>query len=207
MSRAFLIGTLALSACAAPRVALSETPPANWKAVATPADMGRLHGWRDAFVKSLAEARSGGHGSEIDREGALLQPDAMIEPVDLPAGRYKCRVIKLGTPENSAPGLTYVAYPSFECQLSEEGEVDGFNKMSGSQRPMGQVFNDGTRRKVFLGTMMLGDETRPFDYGIDRDRDIVGAFQRVGPQRWRLLMPYPRYESLMDVIELTPEQP
>jgi hypothetical protein len=32
----------------------------------------------------------------------------------------------------------------------------------------------------------------------------VGLFERVGPQRWRLVMPYPRWESTIDVMELVP---
>ncbi len=205
MTRLALLAIMALTACATSRPALSEPAPTNWKRVATPDDLGRLHGWRDAFVKGLAQARAGGNSTAIDREGALLQPDAGLEPVDLPHGQYKCRVIKLGTASGTGPA--YAAYPGFDCRLNDEGEVDSFNKMNGSQRPMGLVFDDGPARKIFLGTMMLGDEVRPFDYGVDRDRDIIGAFQRVGPRRWRLLAPYPRYESLIDIIELTPAQP
>ena len=39
---------------------------------------------------------------------------------------------------------------------------------------------------VFLGTMMLGDETRALDYGRDPVRDVAGLLERVGPRRWRL---------------------
>jgi hypothetical protein len=52
--------------------------------------------------------------------------------------------------------------------------------------------------------MQLGDETRAYQYGIDAERDLAGILERVGDQRWRLVFPYPHFESLLDVIELTP---
>ena len=60
------------------------------------------------------------------------------------------------------------------------------------------------RRQVFFGTLVLGDEIRALGYGRDATRDMAGAMERIGPQRWRLVLPYPRFESTLDVIELTP---
>ena len=59
-------------------------------------------------------------------------------------------------------------------------------------------------RLVFLGTLALGDETRAMQYGQDETRDVAGYLERIGPQRWRLVMPYPHFESLTDVMELVP---
>jgi hypothetical protein len=52
--------------------------------------------------------------------------------------------------------------------------------------------------------MVLGDEQRAMVYGQDRERDVVGFVERVGERRWRLVMPAPTFESLMDVLELVP---
>jgi hypothetical protein len=57
---------------------------------------------------------------------------------------------------------------------------------------------------VFLGTLVLGDETRALQYGQDEMRDVAGYVERIGPDRWRLIMPKPHFESQMDVMELTP---
>ncbi len=200
-----LLAALVLAGCSGgvrPKVA---EPVARWQAIATQADRSRLHDWREALVAGLAQARTDGHGALIATEGALLQPDAVIEPVALPAGGYRCRVIKLGAAYGSP--RTFTASPRFECRVNNEGEVQSFNKMAGPQRPMGFVFDDGPLRKVFLGTMMLTDEARPFDYGTDPDRDIAGVVQRIGATRWRLVVPYPRFESTVDIIELVPVQP
>jgi hypothetical protein len=58
---------------------------------------------------------------------------------------------------------------------------------------------------VFLGTLQLGDETRSLEYGHDRDRDVAGFLERVGERRWRLVLPYPAFESTTDIIELIPK--
>ncbi len=52
--------------------------------------------------------------------------------------------------------------------------------------------------------MMLSDERKAQQYGDDPERDMIGALERVGPARWRLVLPYPHWESLLDVVELVP---
>jgi hypothetical protein len=199
-----VILTILLAGCGARSVRSASARPAaaDWKRVVTPEDMTRLRNWRVAFVKALDEARAGGQGARIAHEGALLLPDAGIENVSLESGRYHCRVIKLGS---VVPGVApFTPYPSFDCLVNDEGEVSSFAKVGGSQRPVGLMFDDGGDRKIFLGTMMFGDETRPLEYGRDATRDMAGAVQRIGDKRWRIILPYPRFESVMDVVELTP---
>jgi hypothetical protein len=31
----------------------------------------------------------------------------------------------------------------------------------------------------------------------------LGVFERIGPQRWRLVIPFPKQESKLDILELT----
>ncbi len=181
----------------------STIAPLDWKHVATPADMDRIKAWRTAFVKALDNARARGHGANIAREGALLDPDAAMGGAGPAPGQYRCRVIKLGTKSPAMPA--YTVYPDFACTVADEGEVLSFAKIGGSQRPVGLIFPGDERRQIFLGTMMLGDETRPMDYGRDAMRDMAGAVERIGPNRWRLILPYPNFESVMDVIELVPQ--
>lgn len=197
---------LAASLCAAPAVCgpgnSGEAARADWKRVVTKADRDRLKNWRDAFVAALKDARAGGSGSAIDREGVLLDPDAALGGGATPAGTYRCRVIKLGS--QSRGMLAYVDYPAFTCRISADGSVLKFAKINGSQRPVGTIFPDGEGRQIFLGSLVLGDETRALDYGEDPMRDMAGTVERIGENRWRILLPYPNYESIMDVIELTP---
>jgi hypothetical protein len=194
-----LFAVLSLSACATtPRPTVTD-----WRVVATDNDRERLRDWRSAFTKALAQARAAGHAADIAREGALLEPDAALGPVPIPNGRYKCRVIKLGA--KTPDGLDYVAYPAFDCRVSQEKELQGFYKRTGSQRHTGLLFADSALRQAFLGTLVLGDENRAMQYGRDQERDLAGWVERVGDNRWRLILPYPHFESTLDVLELVPE--
>jgi hypothetical protein len=57
---------------------------------------------------------------------------------------------------------------------------------------------------VFLGTLALGDEQGAMQYGVDEMRNVAGYVERIGPNRWRLVMPRPHFESRLDVMELVP---
>ena len=199
------LAALALPACAIlpkENVAPGATS-ADWRTIATSADRERLRDWRTAFTRALDKARKAGHTADVAREGRLLEPDAAIGPVPIPNGNYRCRVIKLGA---KAEGLLdYVAYPAFACRITQAGAVQGFAKLSGSQRHVGNIFRADPLRQVFLGTLALGDETRAFQYGRDPDRDVAGWVERIEPGRWRLILPYPHFESTIDVVELIPE--
>ena len=69
---------------------------------------------------------------------------------------------------------------------------------------MGVILPDGAMRDIFLGTMVLGDEQRALQYGVDETRDVAGMIERIGPARWRMVLPEPHFESRLDVIDLVP---
>ena len=197
---------LALTACAEFRQApgVVAHPTTDWRQVATDSDRKRMREWRTAFIDALKAARASGHSAELAREGALLEPDAALGAPKIPNGIYRCRVIKLGA--KSAGMLDYVAYPAFNCRIRAQGELQSFAKIGGSQRQVGLIFPGDALRQVFLGTLVLGDEQRAMQYGRDQGRDIAGYVERIGPHRWRLIMPRPQFESIMDVMELVPSQ-
>jgi hypothetical protein len=200
----FLSLALALSGCsvvAPPTRMIAEWTP-DWRRVATTDDRKRLRDWRQAFSAALEAARKGGHSADIARAGALLDPDAALGGGPIPNGNYRCRVIKLGA---KTPGLLdYVDYPPFACRIRQDRELQRFDKLSGSQRQVGLLFPGDLMRQVFLGTLVLGDETRALQYGQDETRDVAGYVERIGPNRWRLVMPAPHFESQLDVMELVP---
>ncbi|WCT74318.1 DUF4893 domain-containing protein [Sphingomonas naphthae] len=172
----------------------------DWRSIASDNDRRRLRNWRQAWEEVLATL---GTDPRVAREGALLSPDVAMTGVLPPVGDYRCRVIKLGS--QARGGLDYVAYPSFNCRIGRTGGVAlSLLKLTGSQRPVGLLYPDSDQRLIFLGTMVLGDETRAQNYGRDPERDMAGLVERIGPQRWRLVLPYPRWESKLDVMELVP---
>ena len=174
----------------------------DWRQVVTADDRGRLRDWRSTFTGALGAARKSGHSAEIAREGALLEPDAALGGGSIANGAYRCRVIKLGA--KAAGMLDYVSYPSFTCEIRAERDLQIFAKLNGSQRPVGLLFPGDAIRQVFLGTLVLGDERRALQYGQDETRDVAGFVERIGPDRWRLVMPRPHFESQLDVMELVP---
>jgi hypothetical protein len=199
---------LLVAAAGAPAAAREEVVPASagsdWRAAATEHDRDRLRHWRDAWIDALAQVNAGASADEIARGGALFEPDAALPGAEPPPGDYDCRTIKLGRAQQSM--LDYVAYPAFRCRIARGSGRLHFTKLTGSQRQAGTIFPDNGRRMIFLGTLMLGDETRALRYGRDRERDLIGVVERIGPNRWRIAFPRPYYESLLDVIELVPRR-
>jgi len=174
-----------------------------YKQVISENDRVRLRDWRKSFESGLDAARKAGHAADIAREGALLDPDAALAGPAVPNGMYRCRVIKLGA--QTGETREYLATPIFTCRVRQERQLQRFGVLSGSQRYLGLLFPGDAIRNVFLGTLVLGDERRALQYGQDQKRDVAGYVERIGPNRWRLVMPQPHFESRLDVMELVPQ--
>ena len=203
MRSAFLLPImLAAAACSStphsPMIAMATT---NWREIVSENDRLRLRDWRTAFTGALGAATRAGHAADIAREGTLLEPDAALGG-PIPNGMYRCRVIKLGAKTEGM--LDYVSYPPFACRVAQQGRLQSFAKLSGSQRLSGLIFPNDAVRQVFLGTLVLGDERSAMQYGEDETRNVAGYVERIGPNRWRLVMPRPHFESQLDVMELVP---
>jgi hypothetical protein len=176
-------------------VEVTEDPvPLEWKSVATPTDQQRLATVPATWRTALAAAQR--FRSAIREEGPLLDPDAALLRAAPTPGPYLCRVVKLG----ARPAI--IAFRPFHCFIEIEGELLTFVKASGSQRPAGRLWADGDKRMVFLGAMGVGNEEPPA-YGQHSDRDMAGHVERIGPFRWRLVIPDPA-GSILDVYELVP---
>ena len=210
LSLRFSLFAFAALAPAAGAVAREEVVPeragADWRQIATQDDRNRVRHWREAWIDALAQANRS-NAADIAAGGALFEPDTALPGAQPPPGLYACRTFKLGrAPQGgSASGtLDYVGYPAFRCRIAERDGRLHFTRLTGSQRPVGTIFPDNGRRMIFLGTLVLGDEARALRYSRDHERDMIGIIERVGEQRWRLVFPRPHYESLLDVVELTP---
>lgn len=205
MTRATLLALLAgvaLSGCARDGLSLVETPPeTRWRAVTTDQDRDRLRDWRKAWVAALPAARTADNGA-IARGGALFEPDRAMANAMPPAGDYRCRTFKLGA---YRPGLqTFAERPAVRCRVGRDGEMPVFAVLEGEQRPTGTLYAETDARVIFLGTLELGDEQKALPYSLDRKRDMAGYVERVAMGRWRLVLPYPNFDSQLDVIELVP---
>ena len=197
--------TVLLAGCAAAKgplaVAAASSEP-DWHDVATDDDQQRLRGWRDAWISATDAVREAGDGAMLDRDQALFDADRALNKVAPPPGDYRCRWTKLGAATKGVAAFT--AYAAVPCRMKAVGSLLRFQFLAGPQRPHGLIFPDEPNREIFLGTLELGDERRALEYGRDEKRDMAGYVERIGADRWRLILPQPHFESLFDVIEITP---
>jgi hypothetical protein len=173
-----------------------------WRTVATAEDRDRLDRLGLAWREALADAQKS-NASDVRREGKLLLPrSALPRPAPTP-GSYNCRLIKLG--KATAAAKPYETFKPFFCYVEVEDELLTIVKQTGSQRPAGRLWeDDDPTRLIFLGSLALGNEDQPLAYGDDPKRNMAGVFERIGPFRWRLVIPWPQSMSKLDVFELTP---
>lgn len=180
----------------------------SWRAVAADGDATRLTRLDDAWREALSEARAGGFGKDLQALGALVDPNAgqtgRLQP---PPGEYRCRTFKLGRmgEARGEAGTGYLAYPAFRClvELTPGGDLI-LSKMTGSQRTRGLIYPDSDRRLVYLGAQAWGAGETGFPaYGEQPQRDQIGVVERIGDNRWRLVLPWPKQESKLDILELT----
>jgi len=217
-SRLFCAAILALAGCvkpARPPVAVAEpvtAAPATkadaWQRVASAADIDRIRRTNQAWSIALAEARARGFRGAITAESDLLKANAALaRPAPTP-GSYNCRLIKIGNTTRRGP--VFEKFKPFFCYVEVENNLLTIVKQTGSERPAGRLWeDDNPYRLIYLGSLALGDEQVPRAYGDDPKRDMAGVLERVGPFQWRLVIPWPRGTSKLDVFELTPvnEQP
>jgi hypothetical protein len=179
------------------------TPPpvgTGWRSVASAEDQARLDQLANAWTQALAAARGAGFARQIAGEGTLLQAEALPRAAPSP-GPYRCRIIRLGAPR---PGRAYAKFAPYFCYVTVEGEQLGLTKQTGSERPAGFLWDDGSDRMIFVGAAALGNEARPPAYGDNAGRNLVGILERVGTYRYRVAMPRPAAVAVLDVLEMVP---
>lgn len=176
---------------------------ADWRRVVSAEDASRLGRLDQAWRLARAESEDKGFAAEVEALGPLVDPNAGLAGNLQPApGDYRCRTIKLGS--NGPDGLAYLEYPRFRCrvELTPGGDLV-LTKTTGSQRTRGLLYPDTDRRLVFVGAQAWGaDETGWPTYGQMAERDQVGVFERIAPGRWRLVLPWPRVDSKLEILEL-----
>jgi len=177
-------------------------PESQWRELATEADVKRLERWEEALKIGREGVLRSGDRAEIKKRNPLFETSAAMPDSKIPAGLYNCSITKLDG--NADGGLPYIAYPSFKCRVTVDENGRHFAKLTGSQMAIGWIYEVGTRHSIFLGTMMYGYENSLTPYGQSKERDQAAMVQRIDSKRWRMVFPFPHYESQVDVMELTP---
>lgn len=191
----------ALAGCAAKRetVMVSASPveiadDGGAGQVIRPADQARIDAlpaiWQAAWGQVRARTRSS--------EGALLEPGAALDHPELSPGSYNCRLIRLG---GRAGTRRMRSFPTHFCYVGAADGVLNFTKQTGSDLPAGLLYKDG-KRYTFVGALQRAQGDNSLVYGTDQARDVAGIVERVGPFRWRMVVPMG--EQDLDILELTP---
>ena len=212
MRSACLIALALLAGCAVkpalppgvhPTVEVGPPPKSEaWKAVSTVEDKDRIARLEQAWQQALAEAKKSNPG-DVAKEGKLLQHGSALPRPDPTPGSYNCRLIALG--KAGSKGKAFESFKPFFCYVQVEGDQLTIVKQTGSQRPVGRLWeDDDSTRMIFLGSLALGDEEKPLAYGDDAKRNMAGVFERIAPFRWRLVIPWPQSDNKLQVFELTP---
>ncbi|MEG2312270.1 DUF4893 domain-containing protein [Brevundimonas sp.] len=176
----------------------------DWRGVISPFDRDRLDRRDAAWKVALEQARRLGGSGNLEALGALVDPTASLPDPAMPSGHYRCRTVKLGS-QAEYDGLGYVVYGWFRCRIEATDQGLLLTKLTGSQRVQGLLYPENAKQMVMLGAMALSNENRAPAYGARPDRDTLAVLERIGPQRWRLVTPWPQNESNLDVMELVPE--
>jgi hypothetical protein len=191
---------LTMAALCVAGVARAATP-VSWQAAIRPDDRLRLLGLWPAWTSAKAAAVDHGRTADWVGLGALADPARAADGDWPPAGSYRCRLVKLGA---RLPGMSDVAPTrEFPCAVTNQGGVVGFVVNGAFQASTGRLYPDG-ERMIYLGAMTLRGDMSPFAYGADPDRNQVGVLERIGPARWRLALPWPRFQSTLDVVDIVP---
>jgi hypothetical protein len=188
-----------------PRPSITAEPQTKadlWQGIATDADKSRISRLGLAWQEGIDEARRSS-AKEVEAEGPLLRPRAALpRPAPTP-GSYYCRLVKLG--RTTEKGAAFEKFKPFFCYVEVEDALLTIVKQTGSQRPAGRLWEDDKPdRLIFLGSLALGNEEQPLAYAEDPKRDLAGVLERIGPFRWRLVIPWPQNSSKLDVFELKP---
>lgn len=200
MRRSAIRSTIALGLMLAGAARAAEQRT-DWRLVVSADDRERLREWRDAWQEGLALARRAPAADIIARDPVLFDPDDGLDRPMPTVGAYRCRTIKLGHIDGGA-GLLVDSWGS--CRIVPDGALVRLERLDGAQRLSGLLYAGGTSRAIFLGTVSFAEERRAIAYGHAAGRDLVGVVERIGERRWRLALPYPQFESKLDVVEFEP---
>lgn len=176
---------------------------ADWRAVITPDDRRRYNTRDQAWKLALEQSRRQQGSGDLASLGDLLSPSAAMNNAAIPVGNYRCRTVKLGS-QSGDDGLGYVVYGWFSCRIENTSQGLRLVKLTGSQRQEGLLYPENGRHQLFLGGMALSSESAAPTYGSNAGRDVMAVLERIGERRWRLVTPWPRNESNLDILELVP---
>lgn len=163
-------------------------------------DASRLENLDTSRTRGLGAALRATDSNERAVVADLFEHGVAPVDQDLLVGKYQCRTIKMGG------NLPLVVYRWFRCEINQEDATYTLRKITGSQNFFG-VLEPAGSGYAYKGAGHYGYEDSVRFYGDDVDRNQVGCLSAVtkGQKHFMLELPFPRVESVHDVIEFKPE--
>lgn len=184
----------------------TEGAALDWRSQATELDRDKLDRYEDAVTKGMMESRVAG-----EEHGAYNELTSIMEGTLAPAdaaklkGQWNCRTIKAG-----GPFAGFVVYGWFRCEVVEKDGRLFFEKLTGSQRMSGFLYERDEKSWVLLAAPNEGHSGPIRAYsgpegGITdpqlMDEPAIAALLEDG--RARIVFPWPELESTFNVLEMT----
>lgn len=159
------------------------------------ADRDRLRALDETRPEVIEAARQGGASIDVGVLNRVLEGEAQAQSAAALAGDWQCRTLRLGGL------LPLTVHGWFRCRITDDPAGLRLEKLGGSQRSSGILYDLGEARLGYAGAEAWGEEP-PRRYGEDAERDQVGYLIPLSPDRLRLELPAPRQESRLDILEL-----
>lgn len=200
------LATLAFLASTIAFPVLADEAAHDWKAQATPHDLDRLERYEDAVTKGMMESRVAGeeHGTYNELVSVMEEETVPADPEKL-KGQWNCRTIKAG-----GPFTGFVVYGWFRCEIVEKNGRLFFEKLTGSQRQSGFLYERDEKSWVLLAAPNEGHSGPVRDYsgpegGITDPQmiDQPAIVSLLADGRARVVFPWPELESTFNVLEMT----
>lgn len=183
-------------AVAAALAAASARADGELQRLLSPDDAKRLDTYETVRASALNEALAGGETADRAVLEDVLSGEPLSVRTDFDAtGDWRCRTIKAGGL------LPLVVYGWFKCRISDDGSGWRLEKITGSQRTAGRLFDDQETRMVYVGAGHY-DYEKPRPYRSESERDQVAYVFRPGKDRLRFEFPSPKLESNLDILDL-----
>ncbi|MEQ9228524.1 MAG: DUF4893 domain-containing protein [Parvibaculum sp.] len=196
----------ALILFAAPALADEAAPADGWEAHVTVHDRDRLARYEDAVTKGMMESRVAGeeNGSYNELVSVMEEETVAAGPEQL-KGQWNCRTIKAG-----GPFAGFVVYGWFRCEVVEKDGRLFFEKLTGSQRQSGFLYERDEKSWVLLAAPNEGHSGPVRAYsgpegGIADPQmiDQPAVVSLLADGRARAVFPWPELESTFNVLEMT----
>lgn len=194
---------------ASPLHADEASPADGWESVATAHDRDRLARYEDAVTKGMMESRVAGeeHGAYSELVGIMEETLSPADPEKL-KGQWNCRTIKAG-----GPFAGFVVYGWFRCEVTEKDGRLFFEKLTGSQRQSGFLYERDEKSWVLLAAPNEGHSGPIRAYsgpeGPEKEKvtdpqmiDQPAIVSLLEDGRARAVFPWPELESTFNVLEM-----